>query len=161
MLLLHPSSLIPHPLFQNLSGLHGPEHQIKLVEIHTHVARECTQLLFRLQITSARGGWFGRVRHAKLAEATQDMLIQNGVAAKTYVAQKVAGFLVAEPLDAPLAGQPVAPLYRISETDQPLSEPHPAIFAQVVARGDDIARTCRRVTMSACLNERSRHLFAR
>ena len=46
-------------LLQDFACLHGPENQVELVEIYTHVASETNQLLLNFEILPSGGRWFG------------------------------------------------------------------------------------------------------
>src|SRR5947209_6801155 len=143
------SFIVPHSSLQNLSRLQRPEYKVKLVEINAHLACEAAQALFGGEVARARRRRLRRSDDADLGEAAQDVLVEDGVAAVADVAQEVARLLVAQPLDPPLARQPVAPLQRVSETFEPLAQAHPAIFVEELPRHHDVAGARVRVAVSA------------
>jgi hypothetical protein len=87
------------------------------------------------------------------------VLVENGVAAKTDVAQVMARLFVTQTFDPPFAREPIAARVWIVEAQKTFAQAHPAVCAQVVARDDDVAGARVRVTMHAA--ERVRQLFLR
>src|SRR5947209_2544065 len=127
--------------------LQRPKHEVEFVEVYAEISREAMQALFRREVARARRRRLRRFDDADFGEAAQDVLVEYRVAAQAHVAQEVARLLVAQPLDAPLAREPVAPLQRVSEAFEPLAQTHPAVAFKELPRHDDVAGARVRVTV--------------
>src|SRR2546421_7252628 len=132
------SFIVPRSsLLEYLSRLHRPEHEVEFVEVNAEVSREAAQAFFRREVARARRRRLRRFDDADFGEAAQDVLVEYRVAAQAHVPKEVARLLVAQPLDSPLAPEPVAPLNRGSETFEALAQTHPAVAFKELSRHDD------------------------
>src|SRR5829696_4751726 len=91
---LSDRQLCAYNLLQDFSCLHGPENQIKLIEIYTDVASEPNQLLLNFEILPSCRRWFGCIDHSDFSQTSHHVLIKYRVTFHADVSQEVAGFLV-------------------------------------------------------------------
>ena len=67
-----------------------------MVKIYTDLAGESLQFYLGLQIFFSTCGWLGAVDYSEFVEASQDMLVQDGVSLQADISEEMAGFLVAD-----------------------------------------------------------------
>lgn len=87
------------------------------------------------------------------------MLVKDRVASETDVPKKMAGFLVAESLDALFLDEPIAAFVPSAKTGKPFPKLQAAITLQEISRFLDVARPFIGITVNTC--QRTRKFFPR
>src|SRR5574337_20439 len=125
-------------LFQYLSGLARPQEQIEVVHVDADLHGELLQLFFNRKIARAGRRPDAFADHPHLSEAVQNMFIQDGIAGKPDIPEKVARLFIAQTLNLLVLREKIAPCVTAIKGLDQFFQPESAGALEIVPRMDDI-----------------------